>query len=80
MTHSKIVRWISSAAFCDNGAMIKCEDIIAALDADRGAGFQDPTPKEVDLMVQGADPDGQPPPVLCAQHPALDALLTREMT
>lgn len=80
MKHSKIVSWISSAAFCDNGAMIKCADIAAALDADRGAGFRDPTPDEVDLMVQGADPDGQPPPALCAEHPALDALLTSEMT
>jgi hypothetical protein len=77
--HNKIVHTISSAAFCDNGAQIKCADIAAALDADRGAGFRDPTPDETSLLVQGADPDGQPPPALCAEHPALDALLTREM-
>lgn len=40
----------------------------------------DPTPDEVILMIQGDDATGEPPPDLCARHPALDALLTREMT
>ena len=79
MTRRALIRKIGSAAFCDNGAMISCGDIATALDADRGAGFRDPTPEEVLLMVQGGD-DGIPPPDLCAEHPALDALLTREMT
>lgn len=74
-----IVRQIASCAFCDNGAMIDVRDIAAALDADRGAGFTDPTLDEVRLLVQG-DETGTPPPALCAIHPALDALLTREMT
>jgi hypothetical protein len=80
MNRHSLIRTIGSAAFCDNGAMIDGKDIESALDADRGAGFQDPTPEEVLLLVQGDDPDGQPPPELCAAHPALDALLTREMT
>lgn len=74
-----IAHRIGSCAFCDNGAMISLDDIAAALDADRGAGFRDPTPEEVLLLVQGGE-DGAPPPGLCAAHPALDALLTREMT
>ena len=79
MTRRALIHKIGSAAFCDNGAQIACADIASALDADRGAGFQDPSPDEVLLLVQGGD-DGQPPPLLCAAHPALDALLTREMT
>ena len=77
--HSAIVKAVGSCAFCDNGALISLDDIAAALDADRGAGFRDPTPDEVRLMVQGDD-DGVPPPELCTAHPALDALLTTEMT
>lgn len=80
MTRRALIYKIGLAAFCDNGAMIDCKAIGAALDADRGAGFRDPTWDEVLLLVQGGDPDGQPPPELCAAHPALDALLTREMT
>ena len=76
---TKLIRKIGSAAFCDNGATIACKDIACALEADRAAGFQDPTPAEVLLLVQGGK-NGQPPPELCAQHPALDALLVREMT
>lgn len=79
MTRRKIIRDIGAAVFCDNGAMIAPKDIATALDADRGSGFRDPTSDEVLLLVQGSD-DGQPPPALCAEHPALDALLTREMT
>lgn len=79
MTRRTLIHKIGSAAFCDNGAMISCKNIASALDADRGAGFQDPSADEVLLLVQGGD-DGQPPPALCAEHPALDALLTREMT
>ena len=79
MTRRALIHKISSAAFCDNGAMISCKDIALALDADRGAGFADPTPADVLLLVQGGD-GGEPPPDLCAAHPALDALLTREMT
>lgn len=74
-----IVRWIASAAFCDNGAMIKLDDIAAALDSDRSAGFSDPTKAEADLLVMG-DGDGQISPDLIAKHPALNALLTDEMT
>lgn len=74
-----IVREIASCAFCDNGAMISLDDIAAALDADRGAGFRDPTPDEVTLLVEGGH-DGAPPSELRAAHPALDALLTTEMT
>ncbi len=74
-----LIRKIATVAFCDNGAMIFRNKIIAALDADRRAGFRDPTPDEVLLLVQG-DADGQPPSVLCEEHPALAALLTREMT
>lgn len=80
MTRQSLIREIESAAFCDNGAMIALQAIAAALDADRGAGFQDPTLEEVVLLVQGEDPEGQPPLSLCAAHPALDRLLTREMT
>lgn len=80
MNRRALIREIGSAAFCDNGAQISYADIAAALDADRGAGFKDPTPDEVLQLVQGADPDGQPPPKLRAEHPALDALLAREMT
>lgn len=87
-TRHALIRKIGSAAFCDNGAMIVHADIASALDADRGAGFADPTPDEVEQMVFGAvlaapiDPswDGSPPPEIRAKHPALDALLTREMT
>jgi hypothetical protein len=75
-----IVRKIGACAFCDNGAMIALDDIAAALDADRGSGFRDPTPEEVVLLIQGGDSDGIPPPDLCAAHPVLEALLTREMT
>lgn len=75
---SPIVKAIGTCAFCDNGAVIQPEDIAAALNADRGAGFRDPTAEEVELLVQGGD-DGEPPPELRAAHPALDALLTREM-
>ena len=74
-----LIHKISSAAFCDNGATLACRDIATALDVDRGAGFMDPIPDEVLLLVQGGD-DGTPPSELCAVHPALDALLTREMT
>ncbi len=77
--HHKIVRDICACAFCDNGAQLTLDDVAAALDADRGAGFRDPTLDEVKLLVQG-DNTGTPPPDLCAAHPALDALLTREMT
>jgi len=77
--HRPIARWIMSVALCDNGAEIRLDDISAALDADRSAGFADPTEVEVDLMVQG-DASGEPPPDLCARHPALDMLLTAEMT
>jgi hypothetical protein len=80
VTRRALIRQIGSAAFCDNGVMISREDIAAALDADRGAGFSDPTPNEVLLLVQGGDSDGQQPPAICVVHPALDALLTREMT
>lgn len=80
MTRRALIHKIGSAAFCDNGSLIACKDIEAALDANRGAGFRDPTGAEVLLLVQGGDPDGRPPPALCAAHPALDALLTREMT
>jgi hypothetical protein len=59
--------------------MISLDDVAAALDADRGAGFRDPTRDEAVLLVQGGD-GGIPPPDLCAVHPALDALLVREMT
>ena len=79
MTRRSLIHKIRSAAFCDNGAQMACIDIASALDADRGAGFQDPMPDEVLLFCAGGD-DGRPPPTLCAQHPALDALLTREMT
>lgn len=74
-----IVREISACAFCDNGAAITLDDVAAALDADRSAGFSDPSTEEARLIVQGGE-DGIPPPDLCAAHPALDALLTREMT
>ena len=74
-----IVSKIGSAAFCDNGAMITYDDIDAALDADRSAGFRDPTTEEVDLLVFGDD-DGRIPRRLMKLHPALNALLTREMT
>lgn len=80
MTRRALIRKIGSAAFCDNGTMIDCRNIGDALDADRGAGFQDPTWNEVRLLVQGGDSDGQPPPELSAAHPALYALLIREMT
>lgn len=60
--------------------MIALQDIATALDVDRSAGFQDPTLEEVVLLVQGEDPEGQPPLALCAAHPALDRLLTREMS
>lgn len=75
-----IVRIIGSCAFCDSGAMISHDDISEALDADRGSGLKDPTPTEALLMIQGDNATGVVPPDLCAQHPALDALLTREMT
>lgn len=54
MTRRARIQKIGSAAFCDNGALIARNDIAAALDADRGAGFCDPTPEEVLLLVQGA--------------------------
>lgn len=73
------MRKIASCAFCDNGAQIELDTIGEALDVDRGAGFHDPTATEVELLVQGG-PTGEPPKALCVQHPALDALLTREMT
>lgn len=76
--YPSIVQQIGTCAFCDNGAQIALEDIAAALDADRGAGFRDPTLEEVLLLVQGDD--GVPPPALCAAHPALNMLLTKEMT
>lgn len=75
----QLIHKIGAAAFCDNGAQISRTAIALALDVDRGAGFQDPTPDEVMLLVQGGE-DGKPPPKLCAVHPALEALLTREMT
>lgn len=78
-TYPPIVRTIGSCAFCDNGAMIHLDEIAVALAEDRKAGFRDPTPDEVLLLVQGGD-DEEPPAELRAQHPALDALLTREMT
>lgn len=77
--YSKLVKDIVACAFCDNGAMIAWGDVESALDADRGAGHADPTHEEVTLLIQGGD-DGIPSPALCAAHPALDALLTREMT
>ena len=40
VTRQSLIREIESAAFCDNGAMIALQAIAAALDADRGAGFQ----------------------------------------
>lgn len=81
MNRRTLILKIQSASFCDNGAMIPFADIAGALDADRGSGFVDPTHAEVLLLVQGSENHGgAPPPDLCARHPALDALLTREMT
>ena len=77
--YSKLVKDIAACAFCDNGALIQWSDVESALDADRGSGFDDPTHDEVTLLIQGSA-DGMPPPELCAAHPALDALLAREMT
>ena len=74
-----VVRQIAHVAFCDNGADISLDDIAAALDLDRGAGFSDPSPDEVPLLIRGGE-SGTPPPELCEKHPALDALLTMEMT
>jgi hypothetical protein len=76
--HAPIVKEIGACALCDNGAQIALADIAAALDVDRGAGFRDPTLEEVLLLVQGDN--GVPPPDLCAAHPALNMLLTKEMT
>jgi len=77
--HPAIASVIGSCVFCDNGAQITLDAIVAALDADRGVGFADPTADEVTLLVCGGD-DGVPPAKLRAAHPALDALLIEEMT
>jgi len=74
-----IVREIAAIAFCDNGAQITLDDIAEALDADISCGYVDPTPDEATLLICGDD-SGTPPPLLCAAHPALDALLLAEMT
>jgi len=79
VTERVLIGTIGSIAFCDNGALISGTDIGAALDADRAAGFQDPTLDEVSLLIQG-DANGKPPSRLIAEHPALSALLTKEMT
>lgn len=74
-----VVREIAACVFCDGGAMVSFDAIASALDVDRGAGFRDPTLAEAALIVQG-DKEGPPPSVLCAEHPALDALLEEAMT
>lgn len=79
MRHRPIVRAIATCAFCDGGSIIPLVDVAAALDADRGAGFSDPTGAEVAMLVQGDD-SGTVPRRIRVRHPALDALLTMEMT
>ena len=74
-----IVRTIASCAFCDNGTDIALDDIDAALDIDRASGLNDPSAASVRLLVQGG-PNGAVPIHLRRAHPALDALLTMEMT
>jgi hypothetical protein len=74
-----LISTICAGAFCDNGAQIPHRSVERALEEDRKAGFIDPTLDEVTLLISGG-PDGEPPASLRESHPALDALLAREMT
>lgn len=78
-THRSIVIDIAAAALAEVDVDIAHTAIDEALEQDRAAGFSDPSPEEVELLVSG-DEDGNLSADLRAAHPALDALLDLEMT